>query len=351
MILENMIGKSFNSFQQRIVYSYAATYPDFMPAQNTDVSVQIQKQLYDFLYNSIAVIYNNLDILGFKEFLPDDCYDGEAAKEKPDVYLNMKKVEKKLFNIYTLIIDIYNKGEIQSKNILIKKSSIKLDKNKIRQLSQIGIQSEIKDDGVIIRNDDYPDIFSALPILIKNVSDENGKLDIKKFIFCILNDKVVTAYNFSKNLLIEPKYVKEIDDYLEKFGYKNIFDKGGRNGYSKEYPNNQTGSFFSRFEPRREYQLTFELYIPNFRLLLKHYDEIDNDLQNMIYSRLKVCDGCGYCTQTDKTGKRKPVYMELTYNSETKNKCPLYPWFIWNDIDKKTKENIIKLFEFAERMC
>lgn len=349
MKYENMIGKSFNNFEQRIIYSFIATYPEFMPAGNGDANVEEQKQLYTFLRNSIETIYDNLNILGFKKLLPDDCYNGEAAKEKPHIYTNMKKIEKSLYSLYTLIIDIYSKGEIQNKSIYIKNSILKLDKNKLRQLSQIGIQSQIEDDGVIIWSEEYPEFLSAFPILIDNVKKENGNLNIKKFIFCIFNDKAITAYNMSKNLLNEPKYIKEIDDFLEKLGYKNIFDKGDRNGYSKEYPNKQTGSFFSRFESRQKYQLRFEAYIPNFRLLLQYYDEMDNDLKNLTYTRLKVCDGCGYCTQTDKTGKRKPVCMKLTYNGETKNKCPLYPWFVWNDIDEVTMRSIIKLFEFAEK--
>jgi C4-type Zn-finger protein len=34
---------------------------------------------------------------------------------------------------------------------------------------------------------------------------------------------------------------------------------------------------------------------------------MNEELKELVFTRTGVCKNCGYCTQTDKTGKRKPV--------------------------------------------
>jgi len=68
----------------------------------------------------------------------------------------------------------------------------------------------------------------------------------------------------------------------------------------------------------------------------------------LCYTRTKVCDNCGYCTQTDKSGKRLKLALPLKYPGGVTSKCPLWPWFTWNELDKGSIEKIKKLFLFAE---
>lgn len=75
---------------------------------------------------------------------------------------------------------------------------------------------------------------------------------------------------------------------------------------------------------------------------------MNDELKELIFSRTGCCRNCGYCTQTDKTGKRKSVTVQLEYNGEKFNKCPLYPSLAWDKLNKKTVSIIKDLFCFAE---
>jgi hypothetical protein len=94
--------------------------------------------------------------------------------------------------------------------------------------------------------------------------------------------------------------------------------------------------------------MCYEFRIPSFRLLLNHYDEMEYALKELCFIRTKVCDNCGYCTQTDKSGRRQKLALPLKYPGGVMLKCPLWPWFSWNDLDGETIAKMKKLFLFAE---
>lgn len=47
-MFENKIGQPFENLGRRIIYSYLATYPEFKPNVNCDVSELSQKQCTTF---------------------------------------------------------------------------------------------------------------------------------------------------------------------------------------------------------------------------------------------------------------------------------------------------------------
>ncbi len=68
------------------------------------------------------------------------------------------------------------------------------------------------------------------------------------------------------------------------------------------------------------------LRLPNYRTILEKFDQYPSDIQEFMLEHAKTCDGCGYCVQTDKTGK-KPLATVPVAGSK---KCPLYPSFSYS---------------------
>ena len=79
MKCENRIGKRFCNLAQRIIYAYKCTYPDFIPVKHSKVSKESQKQMHDFLCDTICSIYDDPTIISLK-IEPDDYYgNGSGA--------------------------------------------------------------------------------------------------------------------------------------------------------------------------------------------------------------------------------------------------------------------------------
>ncbi len=94
--------------------------------------------------------------------------------------------------------------------------------------------------------------------------------------------------------------------------------------------------------------MIFEFKAPHFSKVLKFYDQMDAELKDMVFNRTKICDGCGYCTQTDKAGKRPRLTQVLELNDDIKPKCPFFPSFVWGSLNKEVISKVKKLFDFAE---
>ncbi|HWT27234.1 MAG TPA: hypothetical protein VN131_04780 [Mobilitalea sp.] len=69
------------------------------------------------------------------------------------------------------------------------------------------------------------------------------------------------------------------------------------------------------------------LRIPYFAELLKKMDQAEDKVKQIVVNRSKKCDDCGYCIQTDKTGKRPKIYIPVTYGDQQYNICSLFCGF------------------------
>jgi hypothetical protein len=94
------------------------------------------------------------------------------------------------------------------------------------------------------------------------------------------------------------------------------------------------------------------LRIPEFPKLLRQYDKMDENLRSFVVGRTKKCNACGYCTQTDRTGKRQPSFIAVESDDGPKNLCTLFPGFsyTWSRIDSETGRSIEDFLGFADRV-
>ncbi len=68
------------------------------------------------------------------------------------------------------------------------------------------------------------------------------------------------------------------------------------------------------------------LRLPYYRTMLEKFDQYPSEMQAFMLEHTKTCDGCRYCVQTDKTGKKPLAAVPVTGS----RKCPIYPSFSYS---------------------
>ena len=349
MKCENKVGKEFDSIAQRLAYSYMALYSKFVPADIKEVTVEAQKQTHDFLGGVLCKIYENPAIIG----LPldkDDCFDGEMFKDKPELTKKMKSLEKKFLGFFDFIYEFGVAGELRENKLYIANTKMKPQKSKLALLEQIGLKSEIIADGVIIYSDEYPELCSGLKCLsaICELADGDMPNRITKqstsremFMRCLFDFNNVSLDRLYGDFEQSGPYLKELEDYFisKGYGYHNY------SGLHKAYPNKQSGSFKVGFGWKSKNQLGYGIDAPSVRVLIEHFNEMDDELKDFVFSRTNICNNCGYCAQI---GKKEIVAVKLTHNGETLIKCPYYPGFGWGSLDEKIVSVAKKFCDFYD---
>ena len=130
--------------------------------------------------------------------------------------------------------------------------------------------------------------------------------------------------------------------------WSNEFPKGGC-----EYKIKHTG-ISMRYEPYSSESWILGVCIPGgMKVYLEHFDEMPAGLQGFVISRVKRCDGCRYCVQTDKTGNRPLAKISVQYEGNAYSLCPYYPGyrFWWTSMDDTLADHIIVLLGFMDRFA
>lgn len=86
------------------------------------------------------------------------------------------------------------------------------------------------------------------------------------------------------------------------------------------------------------------------REFLLAFDEMLPAVQAFATARTKHCNGCGYCTQTDKTGTRPKAFIPVKHGGKTRALCTYFPGYsyCWTQLDDPLAENIIALLAFMD---
>lgn len=160
-MFENKLGQSFENLGKRIIYSYLATYPEFKPVANCDASELSQRQMYDFLYDTIEIIYNDLSLINVADE-PDECYEWwQLNKDKPELILRMQKIEKNVIDFFEYFIKIGLSGEVKDNTLIINKTDIRILQKTREKLSLVGLICDEAKDSYIISHSKYNELFPA----------------------------------------------------------------------------------------------------------------------------------------------------------------------------------------------
>jgi hypothetical protein len=342
------VMKDFDSLSHRIIYTYKCTYPICIPIEDDKADEISQRQMYGFLQDVINSIYSNPALVNLPEEKDDFFEDWMLNKSKPELDAKMRRIEKTFFDFYAYLIKLGECGEVKDNMLIVSKNNMKFVKKRLLQLEQFGLFSESNDTSTIFYSNHYPELFPAWKLLCERKSN-TSKGEIVRFLYCMFDTKDYKAEHLYGNIVDDRTLISELENYFGEKGFSRSFDEFGIH-WEKEYQDKQKGIADFSFNWKKRNQMTFSFRIPNFRLLLNRFDEMNYRLKELTFSRTKNCDSCGYCTQMDKTGKRTPLTLDIEYGGNKMQKCPLFPNMTWKFIDKKEIENIKELFDFAENI-
>lgn len=349
------ISESFESLSKRILYAYQAAYPRFVPV-NCGADETSQRDMHAFMEKALITIYEKPDMFGFQS-IPDGYFEQwEMANTKPELMKEMEKIENRFISIVLGLIKIGCIGEIVPQGMIVLKESKAITKNTLHILTLLGVECTTEKNHFILQVPKYPTLFSAWKTYAEADCETATKVDRAiSFIYGKYYGRVYSAVDFFGKLFGDTSELEKLENFYLENGYSCMNSLlNGKTRYactkwSKEYDNGQKAFMSICYEWKRQYPILLQFHLPSFQLMLdKHYDSFDQDLQQFVFTRLKNCDSCGYCIQTDKSGKRQKICRIMTCGDISEQKCPLFPNFTFNFCKPRDMQYMKKLFQYAE---
>lgn len=341
------LAKSFESLGKRVIYPYLAAYPDFKAVCSNSACENSQRQMYDFLYESINAIYADLSLIGIP-YEDDDCYEyWQPGSSKPELGAKMQNIRKTFLTFFEYLIRMGLAGEAVQEGLLIKKDKMIIQNRMKNKLSLFGLTSIENKDGYFFTHNKYKEIFPAWKFYCGNAEGlKINPKDVHAFLHGYVEGKQITAAGMFGRIR-NADLISRLEGLFIQKGYNCKYDHL-RVVYEKEYPDKQKAHMNIYYDYKKLEQMIFEFKSPQLSKVLKYYDQMDDELKTLVFSRTKICDGCGYCTQTDRSGKRKRLAVTLELDGERKSKCPLFPSFVWDNANEEMIKTVKKLFDFSE---
>jgi hypothetical protein len=363
--MESMVNKYFDNLAQRSIYYFLATIPAFKGINSTEASESEQKNAYDFIMGIYERLYAEPGLLGLKLEADDSFDDWEQQNIKPTLTPKIRGTIKKIDEFIYTIYKIVSIGHGEEDTLIVSNNDLPLKPSVLKLLSKFGVQTRLTETSYIFT---FPsDTIKGLKLLAK-VSAENTRMtkgSEPKFHLLFSRGVFDVQASYTRevfgNMFEDRTAFDKLLDFLEEAGYTRIDNKEYGNGISLDYIKNYgnpeeelkwawaertRGGIELLYEEVRRKQPLLSLRVPYFGELLKNANKMNDKVKNFVTTTSKKCDGCRYCVQTDKTGKRPFVFVKV----DEYNICPLFCGFQyrWRTINEETVDNIIEMLKFVD---
>jgi hypothetical protein len=352
--------KKFDSMEQRVINMYIDLFPNYRPEKNNTINESSQNQFYNFIQSIFLKLYEN-PLLLFIKINSDDYFVrrfNKHSENKQSTYNTMKKIEKSLKDFSEFLFDIGKVGYFENE-LFIVKNSYKIPKRYISILEQCGLLYFKKDNKNILQHNEYKELFYCW----KWFATKSG-ITLPHFISCMFDSNYsYTSEIYSKfagskdsfeklvSFLLENNYYR-IDNRDNKISLDYIKSYDKKDNQIKEPFGERThGGISAQYDSLMKDPQLFSLRIPYYKQLLHQFEQMEKEERDFIVKTGKKCDNCGYCIQTDKTGKRELVFISV-YNKQEYKMCPYFPAFqyCWEYLDQNIVNNIIGLLTFTDKI-
>ncbi len=338
---------TYSSLEQRAAQGYLDLFPQFIPDEQAAVSVSDQKEFYDLMKTLYRLAYDEpqLFVPGLHE---DSILPGlysSASDPGREAQSHMKKFCKA---VDAMVMQMYLMGA---------KKEFRLNRRQKAILAKLDME-------------DLAKIPPAWVWMAEREELERFQMPSRFAHCCFREDYTYAVEIYAK--AFETKAFRRLTDWMTEHGYKpfDIYDTTASNcklaltyanlAWSKEQPRGgfeykikHTGIAL-RYEPYCKDPWIFGVCIPGgMKRYLENFGEMPSHVQDFVMSRVKRCDGCRYCVQTDKTGKRPLARIYVQHEGREHGLCPYYPGysFWWTAMDDALVDNIIGLLAFMDRFA
>lgn len=329
----------YTSLEQRMARAYLAMLPDFVPAEAAGVSVTEQREFYDLMKKLYQLLFDEpLRIVPVVH--EDDAFPSRYKKGygKPELEANVLKIKKAI------------EGLLKNMFLLGQGADVKLNKRQLKILSDIGIGD-----------------FDALPAAWTWMSRRPGANPVA-FAYCLFDEQHVYSIDVYARLLGEEpfrkleqwmlsqgyqaydRYKTDWVDYQLTLAYANPAWGDECPNIGNEYKVKHTG-ISAQYDAYVENPVSLGLCIPyGLKGFLGQFDLMNQRVREFVIERTKRCDGCRYCVQTDKTGRRPLACVPVIYEEKEYSLCPYFPGYnySWTSLDDVLAEKLIAFLTFMD---
>jgi len=332
MVNDTVLRTEFSNISQRFIYKLMFNFSDFMPNEHSDVSAEAQRKFHNLLSEIITILYNKPEILNLP-LSKDQASPGEANKH-PEWKKDIIKLEDEITIFFAFIHQSGKTGVLEGNTLTISTARFK----------EVSIKGVCKK-GFVVR-DRYIDLMNAVGFICVKTKDEIIiKHDDSELFtaWLLLAQSTAGTYKFAYGLFVDDtKYwLRRIEkhsglpsgffDEYEKIAIakglrvsKRVGEKGNM-GYGY---NGNVGGFRVSYDPISTNKICFSSANGiGFKAIAERFDELDNDVKEMI---IVVSKQCTYCDRCGTSGaKRKPNVKPFTvntiFNGEKIALCPILP--------------------------
>ena len=334
--------KEYAYLEQRMVISYSNLLTPFHPCE--EIAESSQLEYYEFVTELYDRLFHKPEDF-FTKLYEDDAHPNRFnCREygKPELKIHMKKDRDKIEALFQLLILLWSEGDLTEDGLLI---TSKLSKSQKSMLTYMNFEVNEKS----IKHIKYPKLGQAMKYLA------GKEKPLWSFMYCWFDSSYPYLEKAYERFYDKEQYQRLIGWLKENHYQTSIGSPGGLTlDYYKCISKSEKPIGYAIHGDKFHYGFTFEsrpesrvMYhceprIIQYTSMLNHYDELSENTKHLILQRTKQCDGCRYCVQTDKTGKRPLAAMKLVDGT---HRCPYYPGFTYT-FESLSKDNVDHIIAF-----
>ncbi|WP_040950504.1 hypothetical protein [Gorillibacterium massiliense] len=351
---------NFSSLEQRVIHTYLDTFPDFIPAPSASVSEQGQKQFYDFMRHVYDILMERPDLL-FAKTHGDDAHTNRFNKRadgKPELTNTLRRSQIKVEELITTMFRIGEAGRLIGSKLVIG-SDLKISRSHLSVLEEAGIITVKEEDG------NRPLFHAQKDELMpawKWMASKPGA-SVLAFSRCMFDSERSYPRGIYERLSGDEAAFRALVEYLEANGYARIDNRDHQVAldYVKNYDRKDMpvkdawaerthAGISAKYDPHVKQPAYFCLRVPKMKEVLGRFDSMDDEVKSFVVASNKKCDGCNYCTQTDKTGERGHSSIIVSHNGKEYELCLLFPgfYYCWVALDEGLVSGMIRYLRFID---
>ncbi len=361
--------RKFDSLEQRVVATYLETMPPFYPRED-EVGPAAQKAFYDWMKGLYQLLLRQPELL-FPSLHPDDFLTYRFNKSldgKPKVQATMRAAQKRLDELLNKLIELAQ-GQMEAGRLTVP-SAVKIPAAHRRVLSALGVQETRGKDTVCLDcgNAGLAEAWRWMATRedAVEVSRWVTREDVLRLLFsrCLFHPAHSYATDIFRPLFENTQAFERLVAFLEENGYERTDNRDGRVAldYAKEYGPKPSplkdawaerthGGISLQYDWQMDEPACLCLRVPMLAELLRRVDEMDGRTRRFLVGTTKKCNGCRYCVQLDKTGKRPLASVPVTEGGQTVRLCPIFPGYTycWTRLDDGLVDDLIAALTCFDR--
>lgn len=333
---------TYSSLEQRIAAGYLEQFPAFVPAGDAPVSAGEQRAFYE-LMKSLYQLLRDEPALFAPALHGDDAFPTryKTGYGKPELQANVSKGRRA---INSLLACMYQMGRSEA---------VRLSRRQRHILSALGVGDA-----------------AGLPPAWRWMAARPGA-DPVAFAYCRFDPSHVYSaevygrllgagafrqlevWMLSQGYRAYDLYHTDYVDFQLTLTYANPAWDAARPNQGFEYKIRHTG-IAAQYDICVRNPVSVGLCIPGgLKFFLERFSAMDQGLQDFVLGRTKACDGCRYCVQTDKTGRRPLAAVPVSHRGASHKLCPYFPGytFSWDRLDPERVSPMIDFMAFMDRFA